>query len=277
MIKHYLKVAFRNLMKYKTQSLVSIIGLAVGFTCFALSALWIRYEMTYDNFHEGADRIYLVRAHYANEPGTSKFTPYPLMKYLQDKMPEIEAVTAFTAHHVKFRMEDTEQEIGMIAADSVFMNFFDIQLLKGTVNFLKCDGQEVAITKEFAKRLFSKEEDALGKEVEVGRRVCKIGAIVSGWSNHSNIPYNILAPARHSPRWGSSNEQLFIRVRERTDIDVFRTKMSTIRINDIEKESELSDLLITRMSALRYSDYVDKQMLLSLSVIYSISPWRADW
>ena len=272
MIKHYLKVAFRNLIKYKTQSLVSIIGLAVGFTCFALSVLWIRYEMTYDNFHEGADRIYLVRAHYANEPGTSKFTPYPLMKYLQDKMPEIEAITAFTAHHVKFRMEDTEQEIGMIAADSVFMNFFDIQLLKGTVNFLKCDGQEVAITKEFAKRLFSKKEDALGKEVEVGRRVCKIGAIVSGWSNHSNIPYNILTPARHSPRWGSSNEQLFIRVRERTDIDAFRTKMSTVCINDIEKESELSDLLITRMSALRYSDYVDKaDVVISFSYIFYFS------
>lgn len=271
MIKHYLKVAFRNLIKYKTQSLVSIIGLAVGFTCFALSVLWIRYEMTYDNFHEGADRIYLVRAHYANEPGTS-FTPYPLMKYLQDKMPEIEAITAFTAHHVKFRMEDTEQEIGMIAADSVFMNFFDIQLLKGTVNFLKCDGQEVAITKEFAKRLFSKKEDALGKEVEVGRRVCKIGAIVSGWSNHSNIPYNILTPARHSPRWGSSNEQLFIRVRERTDIDAFRTKMSTVCINDIEKESELSDLLITRMSALRYSDYVDKaDVVISFSYIFYFS------
>ena len=46
MIKHYLKVAFRNLMKYKPQSFVSIIGLAVGFTCFALSVLWIHYEMT---------------------------------------------------------------------------------------------------------------------------------------------------------------------------------------------------------------------------------------
>ena len=41
MIKHYLKVAFRNLAKYKTQTLVSIIGLAVGFTCFALSVLWL--------------------------------------------------------------------------------------------------------------------------------------------------------------------------------------------------------------------------------------------
>lgn len=51
MIKHYLKVAFRNLAKYKVQSIVSILGLAVGFVCFALSTLWIRYEMTYDTFH----------------------------------------------------------------------------------------------------------------------------------------------------------------------------------------------------------------------------------
>ena len=50
MITHYLKVAFRNLVKYKTQTLISIIGLSVGFTCFALSVLWIRYEMTYDIF-----------------------------------------------------------------------------------------------------------------------------------------------------------------------------------------------------------------------------------
>ena len=47
MITHYLKVAFRNLVKYKTQTLISIIGLSVGLT----------YEMTYENIHEGADRI----------------------------------------------------------------------------------------------------------------------------------------------------------------------------------------------------------------------------
>ncbi|MCS2307546.1 ABC transporter permease [Bacteroides thetaiotaomicron] len=95
MIKHYLKVAFRNLVKYKTQSLVSIIGLAVGFTCFALSVLWIRYEMTYDTFHNGADRIYMVRAHYTDSPSsTSNVTPYPLANYLQEKMPEIEATAS---------------------------------------------------------------------------------------------------------------------------------------------------------------------------------------
>ena len=60
MLHHHLKLALRNLRKYKTQNIISIIGLAIGFTCFAFSALWIRYEMSYDNFHSNADRIYRV-------------------------------------------------------------------------------------------------------------------------------------------------------------------------------------------------------------------------
>ncbi len=62
MIRHYFKIAFRNLLKYKTQSIISIIGLAVGITCFALATLWIRYEMTYDTFHRRADDIYLSKS-----------------------------------------------------------------------------------------------------------------------------------------------------------------------------------------------------------------------
>ncbi len=49
MIQHYFKIAFRNILKYKAQSIISILGLAVGFTCFALATLWIHYEMTYDD------------------------------------------------------------------------------------------------------------------------------------------------------------------------------------------------------------------------------------
>jgi hypothetical protein len=60
MLLHYIKIAFRNMWKYKNQTLISIIGLAVGFTCFALATLWIRYEMTYDNFHKNAKQMYVV-------------------------------------------------------------------------------------------------------------------------------------------------------------------------------------------------------------------------
>lgn len=93
MIYHYLKIAFRNLIKYKTQSIVSIVGLAIGFTCFALSALWIRYEMTYDTFHEGAERIYLAGNKFELQgDGFSYFSPNLLADYIKTNCPEVEKV-----------------------------------------------------------------------------------------------------------------------------------------------------------------------------------------
>lgn len=55
MLYHYIKIAFRNLLKYKLQSFICIVGLAIGFTSFALSSLWIRYELTYDTFRKDAE------------------------------------------------------------------------------------------------------------------------------------------------------------------------------------------------------------------------------
>ena len=97
MIKHYLKVAFRNLLKYKTQSLISILGMAFGFACFALASLWIRHEMTYDTFHDGADRIYRIRKEEKGSAnGLGSVTPYPLAAYLKETFPEVESACIFT-------------------------------------------------------------------------------------------------------------------------------------------------------------------------------------
>lgn len=90
MIYHYFKIAFRNLIKYKTQSVVSIVGLAIGFTCFALSALWIRYEMTYDNFHEGAEYIYLAGSKFNLQgDGFSYYSSGLLADYMMKNCPEV--------------------------------------------------------------------------------------------------------------------------------------------------------------------------------------------
>jgi len=57
MLSHYVKVSFRELLKYRTQSIVSIIGLAVGFTAFILGGYWLWWETHFDNFHPEADRL----------------------------------------------------------------------------------------------------------------------------------------------------------------------------------------------------------------------------
>ena len=89
MIAHYLKVAVRNLLKYKTQTFISIIGLAIGFVCFALSAYWIHYEMNYDSFHRDADRIYWVSAN------SRLGLPYPIGNYWHKNYVEIEDYAVF--------------------------------------------------------------------------------------------------------------------------------------------------------------------------------------
>ncbi len=84
MFLHYLKIAWRNLLKYKTQSVVSIVGLAIGFTAFAFTMSWIRYERGYDSHIQDVDRIYRVFIKdSALVGGVNKFAPSTLPTYLK--------------------------------------------------------------------------------------------------------------------------------------------------------------------------------------------------
>ena len=108
----------------------------------------------------------MVRAHYTDSPGsTSNVTPYPLANYLQEKMPEIEATASTSIYRdMKFRMGDNEQEVVMATADSVFMNFFNIRLLKGTVNFLKENDPESPLRKSLPESFLAVKRMLWGKK-----------------------------------------------------------------------------------------------------------------
>ena len=87
MFLHYLKIAWRNLLKYKTQSVISVLGLAIGFTAFSFTMSWIRYEMGYDRHNPDADRIYCV----TGEEGVTNYPPYGLTDYVRKNFSEVEA------------------------------------------------------------------------------------------------------------------------------------------------------------------------------------------
>ena len=155
MFIHYLKIAVRNLLKYKAQSAVCIIGLAVGFVCFALSALWISYEMTYDTSHRGADRLFLF--YEKNILGSSGYTTwscYPVSGLLKKEFPEVEASCMFNRTKYSVSAEGSIPiDTYALEADSCFMDMFGISVLAGSREFLCSDGQ-VALTPDFARQLF---------------------------------------------------------------------------------------------------------------------------
>jgi cell division protein FtsX len=88
MIEHNLTLAWRQLVKYRLQSAVSIVSLAIGFACFALASMWIKYETTYDGFHRDADRMY-----YLMNKGNST---EQLVTDKIEQFPEVEEVTSIS-------------------------------------------------------------------------------------------------------------------------------------------------------------------------------------
>ena len=225
MILHNLKVAVRSLLKYRIQSLMSAVGVAAGFVCFALSMIWIRYELTYDNFHRGADRIYMVcgKSIFAKD-GYSHYQAYPLADEIRKTFPEVEDVAAFWHRTMFVEVEGKKFEKKVTTTDLAFIHMFDVRLLEGSWSFLQST-EEVAITEEAALNLFGTRE-VLGKTLKIGKDERKVVAIISGWSKHSNIGYDIVDGVKEEDmNWNSGIFTVCYRLREGVDVGAFAEKM----------------------------------------------------
>ncbi|MDR2383149.1 MAG: ABC transporter permease [Prevotellaceae bacterium] len=198
MIKHYLKVSFRNLWKYKYQTLVSVVGLAVGFACFAMAALWIRYEMSYDGFHKNADRLYRVSIKDVRYGGLTPSIEFPLDAYLKKTFPEVKKVARILSGELTVEVDDIKSKTRTIfLKDSSFLEMFDIKILSGNSDFIIHENKQIAVTQEKAVQLFGN-ENPLGKTIKLEEQEYTVGAIVSGYSSHSNYPFEAMTASEPS-------------------------------------------------------------------------------
>ena len=226
MLLHYLKIAVRNLLKYKTQSVISILGLAIGLACFALATLWVKYEQSYDAFHEDAERLYYVKADSSSIASNREFVlPYPLGKRLKDNHPEIEDYAVFNRVPNRLYTGNVRKEVNFISADSSFMNFMHIKIVAGNTHFMMKGSKEVAITEQMAEELYGN-HSPLGKEVELDNEKRTIGAIVTGWGKHSHLHYDFMGDLNYPEMWDFHMFRILIKLREGVNPDELQQKMN---------------------------------------------------
>ena len=172
MIKNYLKVAVRNLRKHKGYAFINILGLAVGIAASVLIFLYISNEMSYDKFHEKADRTYRITADWSNN-GDSRIhqlgTPFILAQTIRDKYPEVEAITQLSGplgdailryQHIAFKETD------VFCAEPSFFDVFSVPLLKGDPEASLKDPNTLVLSRALAEKYF-RDEDPLGKTIEM--------------------------------------------------------------------------------------------------------------
>lgn len=172
MIKNYLKVALRNLRKHKGYAFINILGLAVGIAASVLIFLYISNEMSYDKFHEKADRTYRITADWSNN-GDSRIhqlgTPFILAQTIREKYPQVEAITQLSGPlgDVILRYQNIAfKETDVFCAEPSFFDVFSFPLLKGDPEASLKDPNTLVLSRALAEKYF-RDEDPLGKTIEM--------------------------------------------------------------------------------------------------------------
>ncbi|MDR3217359.1 MAG: ABC transporter permease, partial [Dysgonamonadaceae bacterium] len=256
MIRHYFKVAFRNLWKYKSQTLISVVGLAVGFTCFALATLWIRYETSFDTFHKNANRIYCVRVPDTfSLNGVSRNTRDPLAAYLKETFPEIShAVPIHPSHFSGVEIEGQTITAKFFKTDSTFFSFFDVKIVEGSRDFLIPESKNLAVTREKARQLFGN-ENPVGKQIKIvpGNEEWTVCAIVTGFSGRSNYKFDFLCSFLPND-WGGYGAQTLIKLYPKTDVKKLSEKLYEHVINKGNNAFGVKNMTITPLTSIHYDD-----------------------
>lgn len=266
MISHYIKVAFRNLLKHRLQTIISLVGLSVGMACFALSALWLQYIESFEDFVKDKDRIYLLSAGQNGfEPDAKSYeSPKAVASKLIELFSEIEKVYPYSNRFITF-VKDDGTEIGweaIVFEDSNdFSELVDLEMLHGRMP-LNTEA-EVAISRELANFYFGT-EDVVGRPIRASARsgndTKTIVGVFARMPNNTNLfQFNVVLVGSNNP-WHEMN---LIKVHKGTDIDVLTEKIHQADISFSEQlyngetnelKPDLSTYSILPITKLR-SDY----------------------
>jgi putative ABC transport system permease protein len=167
MLKNYIVIAVRNIVRYKGYSLINVLGLALGMAIFFLTLSLVYYELSYDRFHSKADHLYRVHQKF-NDGGTTANISFPIKQALVDDYPQIKEATSLGfmgGDRVRVGNKNGIANLIMFV-DTSFFNLFDIRFVKGDKKVVQqkffAQANDALITPEEAKNLFG-DEDPIGK------------------------------------------------------------------------------------------------------------------
>jgi len=173
MIKNYLKVAWRNLVRNKAHTFINMAGLSVGLVCSLLILLWVQNELDMDAFHKNSKQLYQVyeRQYYDKKVNGQYYTPGVLAAEIKRQIPEVKYAvnTMFNDDHT-FKVGDKILKIKGGAADADFFKMFSYQLVQGTQQSALTTPKDIAISQKMAADFFGSPQQAMGKTIRVDNK-----------------------------------------------------------------------------------------------------------
>jgi putative ABC transport system permease protein len=201
MIRNYLKLALRNMMKYKFFSAVNILGMSIGIASCLLLLLYVADELSFDRFHPNASRIYQVGLHgkIGGQDIMVANTCPPMAEALVREVPAVKQATRianFWGTPILKYGDKAFTEEKIFHADSNFFDFFGYKLVAGDRKTALLEPNTVVLTKHIADKYFGK-EDPLGKLITIGGdKTYKVTGVAEDAPLNSHFIFNVLLSSR---------------------------------------------------------------------------------
>ena len=301
MIKSYFTTALRNIFKHKIFSLINIFGLAIGIAACLLILQYVRFELSYDNFHEKGDRIFRVQQNRYNDgklstqwaAGAAGIGPAA-----KQSIPEIESFAKLTKtggvilyNNEKFREER------MYFANDAFLPMFSYKVIKGKAEGALTEPNTAVITASAAKKYFG-DEEPIGKTISRNKRQdYKITAVVADMPANTHLKFEVLLSFATFVKLTSSDAETkfdwdgfytYLLLKPGADPKVVETKIARLIQDRIGAEmKQRNEAVIYNLQPLKdihlYSNYMAEaepngngksvQFLLMISIFIIVIAW----
>jgi len=252
MYKSYFKIGWRNLVKSKGYSLINISGLALGIACFLFLLSYVRFERSYEDFHQKADNIYRVTLdlNKGNEflmTDCETYAPFgPLAK---EKMPEVvDFVRMMNNDNTRVKIgEQKFLEERSYFADSSIFKIFSFSPLHGSLQSALSKPNEAVITASTAQKYFGR-VDVVNESLETLGGLYKITAVINDVPLNTHLKFDFLLSHVTFPKirnnytdhsWESGNNEFtYLLMTPGTDLNVFNKKLADLSSSLKDKINE---------------------------------------
>jgi len=242
MFKNHVKIAWRNLLKHKSFSFINIAGLAIGIAGCMIIFLYVRNELTFDQYNTKADRIVRITTNVkAPESDFSMATtPTPLADALKRDYPEVESVVRLenAPQSIKINNEPFREDAFYKADQSVF-SIFDFHFIEGTSNNALQNSGSIVITETIAKKYFGT-STAVGRTMICNDQSILVTGVVKDRPSNSDIKIDALLSTTEFSKAVSWMDDFplytFILFRQKPDLKSFEKKLTALSAKYIQPE-----------------------------------------
>jgi len=266
MIKNFLKIALRSLLKHKSSTVINITGLAIGLGATIMILMWIQQELSYDRFYTDADLLYRVeqdQSYGEGDPYHVNVTPVPSGPVWKNDIAEItDATRLMNLPRLLFEKDELRMyESSVVGVDSTFFRMFDFNFIYGEPGTALNEPHSIVITEELANKYFG-DENPIGKPLTIER---EIEFLVTGvleklpdntiHNFDALIPYEFLYEigVASDDSWGNNSIVTYVKLVNNSNLDDVGQKITDVLREHNERSTAM--FMVNQVSRIRLHGY----------------------